>query len=171
MVNDGYAEEVMAFASANPEINIKAFWDRKGEKEIQKPLPNLELNPIHEANFLEAMAQCEGLVSTAGFESICEALFLGKPVLVIPVKGQYEQLCNANEIRLLKIGRQHHEFDFHKIPKMDSSNNRKVQEFRAWESSWRIKFMELCSDYELEASEDHSKEPGLPASLDLNYSN
>ncbi|MDN3202879.1 glycosyltransferase family protein [Algoriphagus sediminis] len=170
MVNDGYAEEVLEFASSNPDISIKAFWDRKGINEVQKPLPNLELHPIHDINFLEAMAQCEGLVSTAGFESICEALYLGKPVLVIPVKGQYEQLCNAHEIELLQIGKQHHEFDFHKIPQQDSSVDEKVQKFREWESNWSIKFMNLCSEYEEEALVD-SNDNKLELDLEVNYSN
>ncbi|MBX9448782.1 MAG: hypothetical protein KL787_03270 [Taibaiella sp.] len=31
----------------------------------------------------------------AGFEGPCEALYLGKKILVIPMTGQYEQQCNA----------------------------------------------------------------------------
>ena len=41
------------------------------------------------------MARCRGLVSTAGFESIAEAMYLGKPVQVVPVEGHFEQWCNA----------------------------------------------------------------------------
>ena len=41
------------------------------------------------------MTGCLGYVSTAGFESICEAMYLGKPVMMVPVENQYEQACNA----------------------------------------------------------------------------
>jgi hypothetical protein len=38
-------------------------------------------------------------VGTAGFESVCEALQLGKPALVVPTEGQYEQALNAWDAR------------------------------------------------------------------------
>ena len=41
------------------------------------------------------MASCSGLVCTAGFESVCEAMYLGNPVIMVPVAGQYEQACYA----------------------------------------------------------------------------
>ncbi len=41
------------------------------------------------------MKDCSGYVSTAGFESICEAMYLGKPVMMVPTEGQFEQECNA----------------------------------------------------------------------------
>ena len=39
------------------------------------------------------MAGCRTYASTAGFESICEAMYLGKPVLMVP--AHIEQDCNA----------------------------------------------------------------------------
>ena len=36
-----------------------------------------------------------GCLSAAGFETTSEALYLGKKLLVIPIRNQYEQLCNA----------------------------------------------------------------------------
>ena len=41
------------------------------------------------------MQNCSGLVTTAGFESVSEAMSLGKPVLMIPVLKHFEQACNA----------------------------------------------------------------------------
>ena len=34
-------------------------------------------------------------MGSAGFESICEAFYLGKPVLAIPTAGHYEQTLNG----------------------------------------------------------------------------
>jgi UDP:flavonoid glycosyltransferase YjiC (YdhE family) len=45
---------------------------------------------------------CNGYVSTAGFESVCEAICLGKPILLIPVNQQLEQANNAKDA--LKTG-------------------------------------------------------------------
>jgi hypothetical protein len=43
-------------------------------------------------------------MTTAGFESVCEAMLLGKPVLMVPVSGQYEQACNAIDASLAGAG-------------------------------------------------------------------
>ena len=40
---------------------------------------------------------------TAGFELPAEALYLGKKLLVIPMKGQFEQQCNAASLRDMGI--------------------------------------------------------------------
>ncbi len=168
MVNDGYAEDVINFAKANPKKKIRAFWDRKGINEVQLPLPNLELHPIHEQNFLHALAHCKGYVSTAGFESICEALYLGKPVLVIPVKGQYEQLCNASEIELLRIGKYHNEFDFNRLPGLNQEYDLVVQKFRNWESTWQDKFFHLCSEWE-ESDIANPSEKDLAIKVNLEF--
>lgn len=39
------------------------------------------------------MAGCMAYASTAGFESICEAMYLGKPLMMVP--SHIEQKCNA----------------------------------------------------------------------------
>ena len=43
--------------------------------------------------FLKQMSGCRAYASTAGFESICEAIYMGKPVLMVP--AHIEQECNA----------------------------------------------------------------------------
>lgn len=45
--------------------------------------------------FLGHLAGCRAYVGSAGFESICEAHYLGKPVLAVPTAGQFEQELNA----------------------------------------------------------------------------
>jgi hypothetical protein len=57
------------------------------------------------------MRRCCGLVSTAGFESICEAMYLGKPVFMIPVKHQIEQHCNAIDAYREGVGLWNFDFD------------------------------------------------------------
>ncbi len=56
---------------------------------------NLWVFPIQNETFLDSMATAEGILCGAGFETPAEALFLGKKLLVIPMRGQYEQHCNA----------------------------------------------------------------------------
>ncbi len=56
---------------------------------------NLNWKPISNAAFANILLHCKGLITGAGFENPAEALFLDKPMMVIPIKGQYEQYCNA----------------------------------------------------------------------------
>jgi uncharacterized protein (TIGR00661 family) len=59
--------------------------------------------PIDAEKFTKSLAQCSGILCGAGFELPAEALFLGKKLMVIPMIGQYEQLCNAASLKKLGI--------------------------------------------------------------------
>jgi uncharacterized protein (TIGR00661 family) len=56
---------------------------------------NVAFHPIDHDAFTRSFAHCDGVLCGAGFELPAEAMFLQKKLLVIPMKGQYEQLCNA----------------------------------------------------------------------------
>lgn len=56
---------------------------------------NISICPINPELFLDSMASSEGVLTNAGFGTTSEALFLKKKLLVIPMKKQYEQHCNA----------------------------------------------------------------------------
>ncbi|MBO6793969.1 MAG: hypothetical protein JJ895_08665 [Balneolaceae bacterium] len=63
------------------------------EKEYRKS--NVWVRPVGKDTFLESIEHCLGVVSSTGFETTSETMFLGKKLLTIPIKNQYEQLCNA----------------------------------------------------------------------------
>jgi uncharacterized protein (TIGR00661 family) len=56
---------------------------------------NLYIRPIENDAFIKSLLTCTGILCGAGFETPAEALYLKKKLLVIPMKGQYEQQCNA----------------------------------------------------------------------------
>ncbi len=66
----------------------------KHRKKTSK-IHNIEINPIDSKLFLKSMASSKGVITNAGFGTTSEALFLKKKLLVIPMKKQYEQHCNA----------------------------------------------------------------------------
>ncbi len=45
--------------------------------------------------FFEDLKDCKAIIATAGFTLISEALYLKKPYLALPLKGQFEQTINA----------------------------------------------------------------------------
>ncbi len=56
---------------------------------------NVKVSQISNDAFVADMAKSKGVLCGAGFETPAEALFLRKKLMVIPMRGQYEQQCNA----------------------------------------------------------------------------
>lgn len=57
--------------------------------------PNLTFKKPSIDGFLEDLAHCRAVLCTAGFTLMSEALYLGKPLLVVPNRGIFEQTLNA----------------------------------------------------------------------------
>jgi uncharacterized protein (TIGR00661 family) len=95
LLNSGYAGEVIQWHEENPETELHFFWDNKTASEVTEVKPGLTFHKINDQKFLTYMQSCKGFASTAGFESICEAMYLNKPVLMVPTGGHFEQACNA----------------------------------------------------------------------------
>ncbi len=64
---------------------------------------NITIQPIYNEAFIESMAAAEGVLCGAGFETPAEALYLQKKLMVIPMKGQYEQQCNAAALKKMGV--------------------------------------------------------------------
>ena len=82
--------------SSLPKIQFEVF-----SKYIKSPKTeqNITWLPIDNENFAKSLIHCHGIITGAGFETPAESLFLGKKMILIPIKGQYEQLCNAESLR------------------------------------------------------------------------
>lgn len=63
------------------------------------PDGNLEFAPLAGRRFLDDLADCSALVSTAGNQLLGEALFLGKPVLALPEPNNPEQYINGHFLK------------------------------------------------------------------------
>ncbi|MEM9831215.1 MAG: glycosyltransferase family protein [Bacteroidota bacterium] len=64
---------------------------------------NVQISPVNNEQFIKSLTSCEGILCGAGFETPAEALFLKKKLLVIPMKNQYEQHCNAAALQALGV--------------------------------------------------------------------
>ena len=58
-------------------------------------LNNCSIQPVSAAAFTISFTSCAGILCGAGFETPAEALYMGKKLLIVPMKHQYEQHCNA----------------------------------------------------------------------------
>ncbi len=72
-------------------------------KKVKQPTVcgNVTLFPISNEEFTRSLINCHGVITGAGFETPAEALYLGKKLMALPIKGQYEQLCNAAAMKEL----------------------------------------------------------------------
>lgn len=64
---------------------------------------NVSFQPVNNDAFLQRLAGATGVLCGAGFETPAEALYLGKKLMVVPMKGQYEQQCNAAALKKMGI--------------------------------------------------------------------
>jgi|694.fasta_scaffold11626_6 uncharacterized protein (TIGR00661 family) len=74
-------------------------------KEVQVPVvyKNIVAKPISKTSFTKDISNCKNIITTAGFQTIAEAVYLHKDILLIPIKGQPEQKANALMLREYNI--------------------------------------------------------------------
>jgi uncharacterized protein (TIGR00661 family) len=56
---------------------------------------NLRYRPFSEAGFIDDLRTAAGVVASAGFTLMGEAVYLRRPMLAVPIAGQFEQVLNA----------------------------------------------------------------------------
>lgn len=83
---------------------LKALQDCRHEVRVyglgqRRQEGNLRFEPVSEAGFLEDLRTCRAMISNAGNQLVGEALFLKKPVFVIPEARNFEQELNAHFLK------------------------------------------------------------------------
>ena len=130
LVNHGYSEEILAWHEEHPDAEIHCFYDKPGEPEENKIDGKLTFHRLHGRKFLEMMGKARGVVCTAGFESVCEAAYLNKPIMMVPVENHVEQELNAIDAEKVNFGVKSSDFDLSKLDDFGSGHDNK--NFRQW---------------------------------------
>jgi uncharacterized protein (TIGR00661 family) len=65
---------------------------------------NIELVATDRRAFLDDLVRCHSVIINGGFQSVCEASVLGKPILSIPIPMQYESIFNAHQLAASGLG-------------------------------------------------------------------
>jgi uncharacterized protein (TIGR00661 family) len=74
-------------------------------------LGNVTLKGFSEDGFVRDLAGARAVLAGGGFSLMGEAVFLHKPLLSVPLKGQFEQTLNALYLQKLGYGEYHKELD------------------------------------------------------------
>lgn len=103
-----YTVYLPAYDDARLLKNLSKFsdiqWDVYSKHNKKKfSMKNVTINPIQSDSFIQSMANASGVLCGAGFETPAEALYLGKKLLVVPMKNQYEQHLNAAALEQMGV--------------------------------------------------------------------
>ena len=130
LLNHGYAPEIIDWHKKNPSVPIHCFYDKPGAPAEDRCDANLTFHKIHGEKFLKMMATARGVACTAGFESVSEGAYLGKPLLLIPVENHLEQYLNACDAERTGIGM--HDSAFHLSRLLEPAKGDVTAKFREW---------------------------------------
>jgi uncharacterized protein (TIGR00661 family) len=72
-------------------------------------LGNVQLKDFSEDGFVKDLASSRAVLAGGGFSLMGEAVQLGKPLLSVPLEGQFEQTLNALYLQKLGYGEYHRE--------------------------------------------------------------
>src|SRR5207302_1375663 len=78
---------------------------RNDQKSKKNAVPaNCFVKEFSEQGFVDDLATSQAVVCNGGLSLIGEALYLGKPIMSVPVRNQFEQLMNARYLEKLGYG-------------------------------------------------------------------
>lgn len=94
----------LARTLAGTGMECRIYGMRRGIQEEQVE-GNLRYRPFDEAGFIADLASARAVICGSGFTVLGEAVYLRKPTLSVPVRGQFEQVLNARWLERLGYGR------------------------------------------------------------------
>ena len=135
LLNSGYFEEIADWSRRHPEVVLEAFTTNFIPPEKQ-PGSRLTWHQLSGKKFIDRLSSCRAYVSTAGFDSIAEAAFLGKNILMVPTKNHFEQACNAVDAKRAGLAIYAKNFDLNLI--INDKKTHSNQSLRAYQE-WVLK--------------------------------
>ncbi len=139
MLNHAYLDEVLAWKRDNRDVVVHLFWDKRDAPDEWEVVENLWLHHIDDKKFLKYMERCDGYITTAGFESVCEAMYLGKPTLMIP--AHIEQSINAADATGVGAGIVSERYDVSLLRNYITNHSGDTSDFREWVDSSKELFL------------------------------
>jgi uncharacterized protein (TIGR00661 family) len=130
LLNHGYAEQIIAWSEKNPRTKLHCFYDKPDAPAEFQHSPALTFHKLDGEKFLKMMAECRHVVCTAGFESVSEAAWLGKPLFLVPVENHVEQQVNAIDAQQSGIAIAEKSFNLDRLAELPG--RLPTEKFRAW---------------------------------------
>lgn len=93
-------EEQIDFFSFFPNESFYIFHNKA---ETSYDVGNIKVRPIDKLAFTEKMLRCKGVITHTGFQTTAECLYLGKKLMVLPIKNQIEQTYNTKILNSIGV--------------------------------------------------------------------
>jgi len=149
LLNSGYAAELTQWSLSRPGQPLHFFWDKKNVNITESLTPGLKMHQLSDTLFLQYMAGCKAYATTGGFESVCEAMYMQKPVLMVPT--HIEQECNVMDAIRSDAGVTANEFDLDLLIDFVPSY-KKSMDFKYWTRTAEALFLYELTRIEYEGS-------------------
>jgi len=91
--------------------------------------------PVSGTDFVDSIVSSTGVLCGAGFETPAEVLHMNKKLMVVPMKGQYEQQCNAAALK---------QFGVPILKKMKKKSLKKIEEWLDEKNKLDISFPDIA---------------------------
>jgi uncharacterized protein (TIGR00661 family) len=130
VLNQGYAEDILRWHAAFPDVELHCFCEKPKVEPVWRYDSTLSFHKLDGAKFLRMMAESRGVACTAGFESLNEAAWLGKPLLVVPVANHVEQYLNALDAEKAGLALAADKFDL--TPLIQGWKAPNLDAYRSW---------------------------------------
>lgn len=148
MTHHSLSKQIVNWHQEHPGVKLHCFWDNP---EAPNELPvddTLTFHRINSEKYLHMLASCRALVTTAGFESVCEAMYLSKPVMMVPVPNHFEQECNALDGVISGAGITSKTFDLSILLDYLPGHLDQSKKFRDWYRKGKAMFLSEIKDFE-----------------------
>lgn len=133
LVNAGYMRDIIQWHKQHPGVQIHCFTDSPEVAQMEKGVweidATLSFHRLDGMKFLTMLAGCKAVCATAGFETVAEAIFFNKPIMVVPVGDHMEQQCNARDVARLGIGIMSTDFNLSRLLEFTEMGRRSNQPF------------------------------------------
>ncbi len=147
ILNDAYRDELIEWHNNNQEYELHFFSDAQNDKDEIQLAKNIFWHKLNDELFIKYMAGCKAFATTAGFESVCEAMYLQKPVMTVPTKNHYEQRTNAIDAELSGLSIPSQSFNLNKLLDFTIHYPHNSRSFQTWALSARKIFIEHLTQF------------------------
>jgi len=136
------SEDIINWHANHRDVEIHCFWNNKEFVDEWQFRENLTFHQVNSEKFLRMMQECSGLICTAGFESVCEAMYLGKPIMMVPVPNHIEQEINAWDGQRAGAGIADTEFNLSRFISYLPVHKNVSENFKSWQGHTSQVFLE-----------------------------
>ncbi|NCN99820.1 UDP- glucuronosyltransferase [Candidatus Falkowbacteria bacterium] len=145
LLNAGYSRDIINWSTKHPDIKIEAFWNNP-EQEVSYFGSNLIFHHLSGSKFISKLSDCHAYTSTAGFDSIAEAAYLQKQIMMVPTKNHFEQKCNAVDATRAKIAITSDNFNLSLITQKSTRSSSGLTTFKEWVDNYDNKIVNILEN-------------------------